>query len=805
MYRYVSTLLLLLIATCCHAQPSISGTVEDSARNALPYSSVALMTPSGGKPVKGTIADDKGHFIIAPPAAGQYVVLVKHTGFADYTSPALIIDSSGKEDLGTIMLQSAATALTGVSVKAQKPVIEFKNGTTILNVENDLLANGNTVLELLKRLPGVMVDAQNNVTIDGRGGIGFLMDGRLQQIPAAQMVTMLSSMPAESVASIQLIRNPSAKYDAAGTSGLINIVAKKVKLRGFSGNILESAGYGKRGGSVSAVSLNYKTNKLTLTTNTTYTYRDVLVDNFMNRTLTGAPGTTNIHASARSESFLSTLNFKGGLEYAPTERTILGVNITEAPTRSNEYVTQNTAIDGVVPFSYNYLGNKAYNPETYNNPSVGIYAVHNFDSMGTQLSANADITSFTDQYSGLNRNRFFYNGLEVSPMRAYDNHIDLDFRIFTQKVDLTKMLTKTLALHAGEKTSFTTNDNNSNLNTNVPGTETYHADTMFTSLYHYNEQILAAYADITKALPKGSVQLGLRGEYTNIDAVNHANSYTFRQHYLNLFPSLSIDHAIDQKNSIQLSYSYRIDRPAYNQLNPIRVFSDALNYSAGNPGLKPQYSHKIIAEMSHGQALHFSVAYTHTDNSIYNYSFTRYGTQTNIDTTFNFAFSDQVILGAFAQYQLAKWYTMQAMANFMYGNRRGIIDSAYATNSTYAVQASINNSFSLPANMRLQVNGRYTSPYQDGVQLYHQRGSVDVALQKRMLKGMLNATLGIYDIFYTDIGNYNSTLAAQQYDYRQRPDTRRLRLTINYRFGNMKIDRKVNDDADKNSRIKKGS
>jgi len=805
MYKYVNLLLLLLTATCCLAQPSISGIVEDSSHNALPYCKVTLTTSPGGKIIKGTIADDKGHFSIEPLVAGQYVVGVKYTGFADYNSRVLTIDTTSREDMGIILMQPAPNALTGVSITAQRPVIEFKNGTIILNVESDLLANGNTVLELLRRLPGVMVDAQNNVTVDGSSGIGFLIDGRLQQIPAAQVVTILNSMPAESVASIELIRNPPAQYDAAGTSGLINIVSKKVRLRGFSGNVLENAGYGRRGSSMSALSLNYKTNKLTLMTNTSYTNKDVLTGNYMARTLSEPQGITTINAIGRSESFVSALNFKGGLEYEPAKHTTLGINITHALARSDEFTVQNTNIEGGAASDYNYMINNAGNPEKYNSPSVGIYAAHTFDTMGTKLVASVDLTHFTDRYSGLNRNSFFYNEIEAAPMLAYDNHKDLDFRIWTPKLDLTKMLTRTLTLHAGGKTSFTENSNNSSLERNIPGTETYYPDTVFSNLYDYKEQILAAYADVAKTLSKGSVQLGLRGEQTNIDAINHVNGYTFRQHYFNLFPSLSIDHRIDKKNSVQLSYSYRIYRPAYNQLNPIRVFSDALDYSAGNPELKPQYSHKIIAGLNLGQALNFSLVYNHTDNAIYNMSYTLPGTQTNADTTFNFASSDHLVLRAFAQYQAAKWYSMQAVANFMYGNRRGIVDSIYTTIKTLAVQASINNSISLPVDMRLQVNARYTSPYKDGVQQYHQRGSADVAIQKKLLKGKLNATLGIYDLFYTDRNRWTSMLPGQYYDAGQQPDTRRVGLTLNYRFGNMKIDRKINDEDADNSRIKKGN
>lgn len=804
MCKYIIALLLLLNTSHCAAQSPISGIVEDSSRNALPYCTVTLTASAGGKIIKGTLADEKGSFSIQPPAAGQYVVHVKCIGFADYTSPVVTVDSMNRKDLGIILMQPAASTLAGISVTTQRPPIEFKNGTIVLNVESDLLANGNTVLERLKRLPGVMVDAQNNVTIDGSGGIGFLIDGRLQHIPVAQVVTILNSMPAESIASVELIRNPPAKYDAAGTAGLINIVSKKAKLHGFSCNILENASYGKRGGSISALSLNYKTGKLTLTTNTSYTNKDALIDYHITRILTTPQGITTVNTNGLSESFMSLLNVNGGLEYAVAEHTTFGINITSAASRSNEFMKQNTIIESTLPSGYNSLTSNAVNPEKYNDPSLSIYAAHTFDTLGTQLVSNADFTHYTNSYSGLNRNNFFDNDIEATPMQAYDNHKDLNFRIWTQKLDLTKVFTKTLFLHAGEKTSFTQNSNNSTLNTNIPGTETYYEDTAFSNLYDYKEQILATYIDVAKTFPKSSFQVGLRGEQTNIDAVNHTNNYAFQQHYFNLFPSLSVDQKIDKKNSIQLSYSYRIYRPSYNQLNPIRIFNDALDYIAGNPELKPQYNHKLIADLNLGSALHLSFAYEHTGNAMYNMSFTLPGTQTNVDTTFNLASSNHLVLRVFAQYQYMKSYSMQVTANFMYGNRRGIIDNAYTTISTLAAQVSINNTFSLSRNVRLQVNARYTSPYKDGVQQYHQRANIEAAIQKKWLKDKLSATLGIYDLFYLDYSSWISTLPDQCYNYTWQPDTRRLRLTLTYKFGNMKIDPKINNDDEGNSRIKKG-
>ena|GEM_PF-1520417 len=806
MPRYIC-LLLLLVATAMgsYAQPVVKGIVKDTARAAVPYCPVALLRAKDSSVVKGTITDEDGSFAISQITKGDYLLKVSAVNFAEWYSAVVKTDSQTDVDMGLIMLKSSMHNLGEVSVKADKPLIEFKHGVIVLNVQNDLLASGNTVLELLKRLPGVVVDAQNNVTVNGKAGVSFMMDGRLQQIPAAQMITMLSNMNADQIASIELIKNPPAKYDAAGTAGLINIVSKKVKIKGISGSVVTVAGHGKGSGDQTTLDLNYKTNKLTIFTNTTYWNRSFVTDQNMNRTLTAATGNTTIDLTGQEVMLRSVFEFKGGLEYELTKNTSIGCEINAYPNSLRKFATNRTVIDGYNANNYSSFTNTAADKDFNNVPAVSVYGVHNYDTAGSQLKLSADYTDYIDNYDGLSRNRFYDNtNTEVDQMLAYHNFIDLNFKIATAKVDYTKVISKALTLEAGAKGSFVNNINNNSLLRNVPGMEVYNSDTSFANKYDYKEQIYAAYVSVTREFKKGTVQLGLRGEQTDVNAVNKETDYKLTQNYFKLFPNLNVEYPLNEKNTLEFSYSYRIDRPEYNDLNPVKNFVDPLSYGAGNPALKPEYTHKLELEWNYNNFLHSSIAFQHTTNSIYYYSFTKNdGSQVNVDTVFNYSFTNGAMLNVFVQKQVVKWFSTQVSANLIYGERNGIIDSVNSKTKTFSVFATMNNTLSLPKNFKLQMNASYWSPYRDGIQLYNQHSEIDLAVQRKFLKNKLSVTLGVYDVFYHANGSYSSTLPGQSYYVSQRQDTRRMRLTLNYRFGNMKIDRKVEDEE--NGRVKKAN
>lgn len=701
--------------------------------------------------------------------------------------------------------KDSTVQLRTVAVSTRIPVMEMKNGMLVMNIENNPLAAGSTVLEMLKRMPGVIIDEQNNITVNGKSGIGFMMDGRLQQMPVTQMIQLLGNMPAASVASVELIKNPSAKYDAAGTAGLINIVSRKVKVKGFNGNVTESVGMGKRFGNGSSAMFNFRSDKLTVYTNASYFYRDPLMNVKLERRLQTGNGTDIIQSGGQNESFINVLSFKAGLEYTISKKTTAGLNVGWAPQWSKEFQQNDMRITGQ-SFPYNYLKALTTGKDEYTSPSAAFFLIHTFDSTGTQLSFTADYTGFLYGQSRVNENRFLAADFtEIGPGLAYRNTNDLDFRIATQKLDFSKQLTHTLKLDAGAKAGFAENKSNTVLERNETGNHFYR-DSLFSNNYKCHERILAGYISLAKAMGKLNIQLGVRGEQTHIEASVTGNRFQLSRDYFNLFPNLSMDYTMDEKNSFQLTYSYRIDRPSYDQLSPIKVFNDQLNYSTGNPGLQPQYSHVAGIDFNHNHFMTHSLNYTHIRNSIYNYPFTREGSQVQVDTVINFTSRYMLAYSLMVQKQFKQWYQVQLSGTGGYSWFKGKINGEEGGSEAMMAYIALNNDFFLPYKVRLQVNASYVTPFRDGIQRYSGRTNVDLVVQKKLLKDRLNIALGIYDLFYSNYNRISSTLSDQYYYITMRNDTRRARLTLTYRLGNMRIDRKMNKTAnEETNRIHKAN
>jgi iron complex outermembrane receptor protein len=802
MPRYIFLFLALFMILTSRSQSFIKGRIQDSLSAPIPYCPLALVRTADSSIVKGSIANENGEFVIEPALKGSYFIKISYVGFADYYSEPIVVDSSSQLNLPPFALKSAGNTLKEVSVTAIRPTIEFKDGLVVLNVENDILSSGNTVLDLLKRIPGVSVDALNNVTVNGKTGVRFMIDGHLQQIPTSQLMTILSNMSSESVSTIALIKNPPAKYDASGTGGLINIATRKVKLKGFNGSVFESLGQGKRYGTVSGLTLNFKSDKLSVFTNIIYSNRDIFDVTQADRTLNMPQGTEFINSKGSNEAFRSVANINGGLEYNLTERSTLGLNVSGGPTSSRGYRTSNTTIDGVNLFNYDQLIYKTNNDESYNSPSVNLNFTQLLDTNGTQLTVFADYTNFLYDQTNLNRNFFFTDNAEVSPMLSYKNLTHLDFKIATQKIDFTKKLTKSLLFETGLKSSFVENISNVGLERNNPGTEIFYPDAVFSSRFDYKEKIFAGYLNFIKTIKKITLQTGLRSEQTNINVLSRTTDYTLKRNYINFFPNLSVDYKPNEKNTLQLTYSYRIDRPNYDQLNPGKIFIDQLDYGTGNPALRPQYSHNINVEFNHRNFITNSFSFTNIRNSIYGYSYTKNTSQINVDTIYNFAQKNILSYGLFIQKQLASFYRLQFSGLVAYMYSSGMINNTNVSAEIVAIKTTLNNDLFLPKGYKLQVNATYASPYRDGIQLYSQRGSLNFAIQRRFFKNQLNAVLSVNDILYTDFGSITTKLPNQSSYYREKNDTRRVRLTLTYKFGNMKIDRKL-ESRDEGIRVKK--
>jgi hypothetical protein len=273
MNRFPIFLLLLCLSIHSYSQNFIKGKVTDSLQKPVPFCSMVLLNTEDSSQVKGNISDSSGIFIFEKIKPGNYFIKFNAVGYGVSSSSNFSIDSLSKLTLPDQILRGNVN-LKEVSIVVYKPAIEFKKGVVVMNVEDDILARGNTVLDLIKRIPGVIIDSQNNIMINGASGARFLIDDRMQQIPTPQVLDMLAGMSADAVSKIELIKNPPARYDAAGTGGLINIVTKRAKVNGYNGSVGFGVSQGKRFRVGPNATFNYKSKKLNFFSNVSYSHRN---------------------------------------------------------------------------------------------------------------------------------------------------------------------------------------------------------------------------------------------------------------------------------------------------------------------------------------------------------------------------------------------------------------------------------------------------------------------------------------------------------------------------------------------------
>lgn len=793
-------LLLLCFSVKNYSQNSIKGLVKDSAQNPVPFCAMALLNAKDSSLVKGNVSDSAGNFAFEKIKTGSYFIKFNNVGYKVSASPTFTVDSLSSVELPPQVLQAVGVNLKEVSVSIIKPAIEFKKGMTVMNVENNIFTAGNTVFELLKRIPGVTVDAQNNVAINGKGGVRFLMDGRLQQIPSSQFVNLLMTMPAESVASIELITNPPARYDAAGTGGLINIVLKKAKVKGFSGSIGQSVSRGDnwRGGTF--INLNYKNNKFTFVSSINLNYLQFETNNYFQRRIADSTGTFEIISQGNQRPFRRFVFLNMGADYQLSKKTVIGVNVTGHIGRGTNIEKTNINVishgdmaSNSVGFDHIYFENDTRSDIV--NPTYNFNVSHKFDSI-TNLSFSTDYTNYTEALSRFNESHYYDNAnTEIIPQNRFGSKAGLNFNVFTQKLDFDKQLKKGFRIETGAKSSFVNNYAKSDVYLLDYTTASLYRDSTYSNNYNYKEQILAAYFTLGKEWKKFDISFGIRTEHTLINATNKPKPFTLHRDYINFFPSGSIDYKINDKNSVQANYSYRIGRPSYDQMNPSRTFNDLYSNGAGNPYLRPQFTHAIGLTYNFHHFINFRVNHDIMNDNIYFYAYGDPNTKITIDSVFNYKLQKFTNFGVSVQKQW-KWFSMNVFLNYIYRENSTMIHDQPVVNYSTAFYAYADFSIIFPKDFKFQVSGNYNGPNYDGIQWYGASGRIDPVIMKSFFNKKLDISISLFDALYTDIRPWTNSVGGQYSYYTERTDTRRFRLWILWRFGKMRINQNVRRSND---------
>lgn len=802
MKKHLLLILMSITGVLGTAQNSIKGIVIDSAQSPIPFCAMALLNASDSSLVKGNVSNENGEYIFENVKAGNYYIKFSSVGYKNCFTNSILIDSLTQIELPAQQLKAEGVNLKEVSIAVYKPAVEFKKGMIIMNVEDDLLAKGNTVFDLLKRLPGVIIDPQNNITINGVGGARFLIDDRMQEMPTPQVLDMLAAMNADAVSKIELIKNPPARYDAAGTGGLINIVTKRAKVKGYNGSVAFGVSYMKRWRFGPWGSFNYKSNKLSIFTNFSYGNWDGVSDQKLERNLIVNGTTQTINSYGTAESFQRVIWGGGGIEYDMTPKTVLGFYINSNYNNDHYENSTSTEIGNGSDINYNRMNYTVKDKFKMYSPNYNLSLLQKIDTTGGQIKLSLGYSNFVENQYKTNESRFYdlYNK-EVIPSSNYNTTNNRDFKVYSQKLDLNKTFKNKLALEAGLKGSFADNYSNTVLDISNQTTGLFVGDTTLNNNYRFKERILAGYTTISRSWDKFGFSLGLRAEETDLKAKDLKTNYSFSRNYIGLFPSGSLDFTLNKKNSISTAYSYRIDRPHYGMMNPVRTFNEQFNYGVGNSEIRPQYTHNITLDYNYNQWLSLSAGLNKTKDFTFWYTYTPDSSKINVDTISNLSHRENYYVSWSVQKRI-KWYSFQTYGILMYRTFSGELLGEDVSSETFHYYANLNQEFYLPKDFKIQIWAGYNSKFKDGPQTYHDRSAIHISVHKAFFDKKLNITIAFHDVLYKDYFSYSTSFSDNNFYWYDRMDTRRVRLTINYRFGKMRIDQRINVEND--SRIKSG-
>lgn len=791
-----------LIAVCCilfasnqtiTAQCAIQGKLTDTLNAPISFNAIGLINAKDSSVVKGVMTDVDGNYCFENINRDNYLLKVSAIGYNTFYSNIINYDSLSSVTVPIIQLKAGSINLNEVSVAAQKKTVEFKNGNVIVNIDGTALAMGNTAYDLLSRLPGVTV-SDGNISIQGKGGVKILIDGKLQTLEGTQLMNVLKSINSSQIEKMEVLKKPPVKYDAAGTGGMINIKTKKIKLVGFSGSVFATHSQGYYGNPSGGFTLNYKGRKFNFFSGFTAAkeWRHV-VEDFTNKYNYNGSETT-LQASFVNKEHHHTETYNIGVDWFINKSNSVGIKVNGAFGMGNQ--DQKTISD----FSDNSLGYqslvlKSQKPNPWIYPEFNINAEHLFDTLGTALRFSANYNPYWDIYAANFNNNFLNaNKQAVSAPVNFKTSNTLTFNNSSALLDFEKEFKKELKLELGLKNTYQEMRSDYFFKYQNDSTGEYITDNNFSNIFNYYQNISAAYINLSKQFKKLSVQAGVRGENTMINTLSQNSGLSYSRQYFNLFPVISLDYKKSEKHTISLSYNKRVNRPDYNSFNPFVTYISTLTTYKGNPFLKPEYSHDIGLTHSYKTSIYNSVNMSRIYNTFMGYTTQNDSAKSYVHTTANLNYADILSYSLFIQKDLYKWWSINFNATVFNINTNGTLNNLPYGYSTTALSSDLYSRITLPKGYSVELTAFYLSPFLEGIYHTRSRSFVNVAFKKTFFEQKLSVALAFNDIFWGQIRNTTVDYQNQNMVGRQTFDTRRINISINYNFGKLKVQqRQVKD------------
>jgi ACT domain-containing protein len=791
MKKIITLTALVLSAFTLYAQSPVTGRITDEKQKPVKGANVLLLKQKDSSLVLSAISDADGNYKFPEVKDGQYAVSISMLGYARVFER---ISVDGKPvSVAETKLQPAAVSLGNVTVTATKPFLEQRADKLVVNVESSATAAGSTALEVLQKVPGVIV-RNETVTLAGKSSVQIMIDGRPSQYTDINQV--LANMSAANIEKIELITNPSAKYDAAG-GAIINILLKKNANLGTNGNIGLATGLGlyKMGPYgvdrnffrvAPSVFINHRKGKINTYGSANFLHRNTFETMELDREI--AP---NIFRQATySPSDRNSFSYRAGLDYYADNKNTFGVLVRgffmDGLTNGQNTTQQLDASSGNLVSTFQTFNNTSINR---NNIAGNLNWKHSFDSTGKELNVDLDYSTFK-----LNSTSDITN--QVSSTNKYTNTqiIDNPVKFLVSKIDYAHPFTKDTRLELGAKTSFATIDNylkflKSGVVDPTRGTD-----------FKYKENINAVYTSFQHKMETWELNLGLRAEQT-VATGTHYDTKVLDRNYWQLFPSIFLSKKLNKDMATVLQYSRRVNRPSYQQQNPFIQYLDSLTYTRGNPLLRPEITDAFKLGLTYQNQPFFSVSYNRTYDVIFDDAPKQDGNLT-YTTPENLAQYNNLVFELNFPIQFGKKISGYGGNQFIYNQYKAVYLGGIYNRSKWNWQAYWQVSYKPTPAWNFEVSGFYLTPFLNEFIEIGDLGSLNFAVQRIFWDKKARLTLNFNDLLFSQRSRGLIQYQEINVAFRQANETRNVRLTFNYAFGNQKLkavrNRSTGSDAEAN-------
>lgn len=777
---------------------SLTGTIKLKKDSDLANISVMLFQSEKDILQKTAVTNKDGIFSFSNIPDGNYYLQINAIGYEEYKSES-ILKNSITLTIPAIALKEKTNELSEVVIKAKKPIVQVLADKTVFNVQNTLNATGITGFELLRKAPGIIIDNNDNIIVEGKTGVLIYIDGKQSYLTGSELINFLKTLQSNDIDSIEIITQPSSKYDAAGNAGILNIKLKKNKKFGTNGSASSGLNVGKYLTSVNSLSLNSRDKKSNIYGNYSNRFGDTY--DFIN--IFREQSNTVFDSKSETKNTTNTNNIKLGYDYYANTKNTFGIivsgnfndNSSLTDTRTPIRPINSASIDSIL-VAQNVGKDKSYN----------LYSNINYkyeDTTGVSLNMDIDYGKYNSQKENYLPNTYFA-GNESTVLNENNSFQDtpVTIDIATFKADYEQNFWKG-KLGIGGKTALVTTDNTLDFFDVVSNVQTLNPNK--SNQFIYKENVNAAYLNFNRTVKKFNFQFGLRVENTvsdgELNALVSNNNEQVKRNYTDWFPSGGITYNRNDKNTFALIYSRRIERPNYQSLNPFEFQLDELSFIRGNPFLKPQYADNIKLSHTFNYTLNTNISFTRVTD-YFAQVIEASGPSKSFLTSRNVANEEVINFGMSYPFEVKKWWNVFLSVN-AFQSKYIATNDAFLSIKQQTLSLYGQNNFNLPKGIMMEVSGWYSSPsIWGGTFRTKSIGSLDVAFQKQFLDKKLTARLAFSDILYTSPWNGET-----QYDFVRISgdggnDSRQVRFNLSYNFGSDTVkqsrERETGLEAEKN-------